>query len=133
MAGKTILVLMMLLGFISPANDPFSGTWILNRYAAKIPPPFSATKSLIVHVTVNTSDIEITEEVIRDSGEHSTIHAKAKFDGKDYPITGTSYANTVAYERVDRNIISGIVKKDGVLIMQVNAVLSPEGKGIVGY
>ena len=132
MAGKIILVLVMLLGFISPADDPFTGTWVLNLSKSNIPPPFTAAKSQIVHLAINGSDFEIREEVVTDSDEKLTIHAKAKFDGKDYPITGTPAVDTIAAERVDRNTIKDVWKKDGKVVMKETAVVSPDGNSITG-
>jgi hypothetical protein len=128
MAGRIMLVVAMLLGFLSSADDPFSGTWILNLSKSKIPPPVPVPKSQIARVIVVVSEIEITEEVVNDSGERLTIHVKAKFDGKDYPITGTPSADTVAYQRVDRNTIKGVGKKSGKVIMHETVVVSPDGK-----
>lgn len=132
MDSKIILALVMLLGFVSPADDPFTGTWVLNLSKSNIPPPFTASKSQIVHLAINGSDFEITEEVVTDSDEKLTIHAKAKFDGKDYPITGTPAVDTIAAERVDRNTIKDVWKKDGKVIMKETAVVSPDGNSITG-
>ena len=114
------------------AADPFTGTWVLNLSKSNIPPPFTAAKRQIVHLTINGSDFEINEEVVTDSNEKLTIHAKAKFDGKDYPITGTPAVNTIAYQRVDRNTIKGVGKKDGKVVIQETAVVSPDGNSITG-
>jgi hypothetical protein len=132
MDSKIILALVMLLGFISPADDPFTGTWVLNLSKSNIPPPFTAAKSQIVHLAINGSDFEIREEVVTDSDEKLTIHAKAKFDGKDYPITGTPAVDTIAAERVDRNTIKAVWKKDGKVVMKETAVVSPDGNSITG-
>ena len=114
------------------AADPFTGTWVLNLSKSNIPPPFTAAKRQIVHLTINGSDFEINEEVVTDSNEKLTIHAKAKFDGKDYPITGTPAVDTIAYQRVDRNTIKGVGKKDGKVVIQETAVVSPDGSSIIG-
>ena len=114
------------------AADPFTGTWVLNLSKSNIPPPFTAAKRQIVHLTINGSDFEINEEVVTDSNEKLTIHAKAKFDGKDYPITGTPAVDTIAYQRVDRNTIKGVGKKDGKVVIQETAVVSPDGNSITG-
>ena len=132
MDGKIILALVMFLGFISTADDPFTGTWVLNLSKSNIPPPFSAAKSQIVHLAINGSDFEIREEVVTDSDEKLTIHAKAKFDGKDYPITGTPAVDTITAERVDRNTIKNVWKKDGKVVMKETAVVSSDGNSITG-
>ena len=120
----------MLSGFLAPVDDPFSGTWVLNLSKSKIPPP--APKSQTAHVVADASDIEITEELVGNSDERLTIHVKAKFDGRDYPVTGTPYADTVAYERMDRNTIKGVAKKAGKVIAQETIVISSDGKYMTG-
>ncbi len=129
MAGKSIVVAVMLFGSMLFAGDPFSGTWILNLSKSKIPPPLP--KSQIVHVVVDASDIEITEELVNSPGERLSIHAKAKFDGKDYPEAGVA-SDTFTYKRVDRNTIKSVAKKAGKVIMHETVVVSPDGKTMTG-
>jgi len=129
MTGK-ILGAMMLFGSMLSGGDPFSGTWALNPSRSKIPLP--VPKSQIARVTADASDIEITEEIVNESGERLTVHVKAKFDGKDYPITGTPYADAGAYQRVGRNTIKGVAKKAGKVIMHETVVVSPDGKILTG-
>ena len=131
MTGKIILVLLIFfLGFVSPADDPFSGTWVLNLAKSKIPAPVQ--KSQTANAVVDELDLEISMEIVNSSGERLVIHTKAKFDGKDYPVTGTPYADTVAYERVDRNTIKGIAKKDGKIVQREILVVSSDGKIMTG-
>jgi hypothetical protein len=130
MIGKTILAVVMFSGILFAADDPFSGTWVLNHSKSKIPPP--VPKSLIARMAVNGSDIEATEEIISDSGQLFAVHVKAKFDGKDYAITGSPAADTVAYERLDRNTIRGVAKKAGNVVAYEKAVITPDGKYMTG-
>ena len=128
---KTILLIIVLaLSDTLWAADPFSGTWVLNLSKSTIHPAFKVSKSQIVQITVDGSDFEIEEEVVTDSGERLTMHIKGKFDGKDYPITGNPYVDTIAYQRVDRNILKGTAKKDGKIILNDTSVLSPDGNSI---
>jgi hypothetical protein len=128
MAGKTILLFVMLFGSVLAGDDPFSGTWILNLSKSKMSPP--VPKSLIVHLVVDSADLEVTEELVNNSGEKQTIHGKAKFDGKDYPEAGVSYADTFAYQRVDRNTIKSVAKKAGKVVVHETVVVSPDGKSM---
>ena len=121
------IVTVMLFGWLF-AGDPFSGTWVLNLSKSKMPPP--VPKSLIVHLVVDSVDLEVTEELVNSSGERQTTHGRAKFDGKDYPEAGVSYADTFAYQRVDRNTIKSVAKKAGKVIMHETVVVSPDGKSM---
>ena len=128
MPGKAFLAIVMLFGPVFFWGDPFSGSWILNFSKSNMPPP--VPKSLIVHLIVDATDLEVTEELVNSSGERQTIHGKAKFDGKDYPEAGVPYADTFAYERVDRNTIKSVAKKAGKVIMRETVVVSPDGKSM---
>jgi len=130
MTRKPVAAILMLFGCIFAAGDPFSGTWVLNLSRSKLPPPLP--KSQTAQVIVDASGIQITEEVVSGTGERMTISVKARFDGKDYPVSGSPFADAVAYERVDRHTIKGIGKKDGKVVMHETVVLSPDGKTMTG-
>jgi hypothetical protein len=77
---------------------------------------------------VDGMSIHLQEEIVSDKGERVTITADARFDGKDYPVKGSEFADTVAYQRPDRNTIQGTGKKAGKVIVNETAVLSRDGK-----
>ena len=65
------------------------------------------------------------------SGLHrSNIHFNARLDGKDYPITGDPGADTIAIQRVVSNIFKATVKKDGRVLLNETAVISPDGRSL---
>ena len=82
------------------------------------------------------SAIEVIVELVYESGEKENIQSKAKFDGKDYPITvepGHPEASfTAAYERVDKNTIKATLKRDGHVLATETIVLSPDGRSLTG-
>jgi hypothetical protein len=120
----------MFFGYVLAAGDPFAGTWVLSLSKSRLPPPIP--KSQIVHILADASGIQITEELVTGAGERMTMSVKARFDGKDYPISGSPFADAVAYQRVNRNTIKGVGKKDGKVIMHETVVLSPDGKIMTG-
>lgn len=130
MSGIRVLAILALSLFLGSAEDPFSGVWALNLSKSKLSPPLP--KSQIVRVESNTSGIRISEELVTGEGERMTITVDAKFDGKDYPIKGSPFADAVSYQRVDRFTIKGIGKKDGKAIMHETVVVSPDGKTMTG-
>jgi hypothetical protein len=106
------------------------GTWVLNLSKSRLPPPIP--RSQIAHIVVNASGIQITEEIVTGAGKRMTISVKARFDGKDYPISGSPFADAVAYRRADRYTIKGAGKKDGKVIMHETVVLSLDGRTMTG-
>jgi hypothetical protein len=117
---------------MADADDPFSGTWVLNLSKSKFPSqfPVSIVKNQTVHVVMGDSDIDITQATLSESDRPSQVQIKAKFDGKDYLITGAPGKYSVAYRRVDKNIITAVLKSDGKAIAQEAVVVSPDGKSI---
>ena len=52
----------------------------------------------------------------------------AKFDGKDYPVTGSPYGDTVTLKRVDSHTVEAIVKKDGKVVLVDRRLVSNDRK-----
>jgi len=115
---------------LTGTNDPISGTWVLNLSKSNIPSQHSILKSQTAHVVVGASDFETTQETILESGDRFNMHVKARFDGKDYPITGIPGAYSAAYQRVDKNTIKAVLKMDGKVVVQETGVISPDGKSL---
>lgn len=53
---------------------------------------------------------------------------EAKFDGKDYPVTGTADGYFVSVKRIDANSIESVWKKDGQVILKEVSIVSKDGK-----
>ena len=79
---------------------------------------------------MNAADIEITQETTFESDERLKMHLKAKFDGKDYPINGVPGAYSVAYNRVHKNTIRAVLKRDGKVVVQEIGDISTDGKSL---
>ena len=90
------------------------------------------TKSQVATVVVDGSSIQVTEELVTGSGERMTISVSARFDGKDYPVKGSPFADSVAYQRVGPRTIQGVGKKDGKVVMRETVVVSADGRSMTG-
>jgi hypothetical protein len=66
----------------------------------------------------------MTEELVNDKGERLIIAVQGKFDGQDYPVKGTPFADTVSYRLLDPHTIEGVAKKSGRVCVRETAVLS---------
>lgn len=112
------------------ADDPFSGVWKLNLSKSMLPPP--VPKSQMVHIKAGSGSIEIREEIDNQQGGPTEVSVKAKFDGKEYPVDGSPFADSVIYERVDSHTIKGIAKKDGKVVSHETVILSKDGRTMTG-
>jgi hypothetical protein len=125
-----ILGLVMFSASLAGVEDPFSGTWKLNLSRSELPEPLP--KSQTASVRADGTSIRIVEEVVSATGEHMNISVDARFDGKDYPIKGSPFADSVAYQRVDRYTIRGVGKKNGKEVMRETVVVARDGRTLTG-
>jgi hypothetical protein len=98
----------------------------LNLSKSRLPAPLPQSQIVAIHIADEI--IRVQEDVVSGKGEKLAIKVLAKFDGLDYAIDGSPYADTVAYTRVDRNTLKGIGKKGGKVIVDEIAVVSGNGK-----
>ncbi len=101
----------------------FAGAWKLDLNKSDIPP---TTKSQVLTVETDGDNVSMREELVNDKDERLTIVFQGRFDGRDRPVTGTPFADTVAYRLLDGRTIEGIAKKDGRVCVKETAVLSED-------
>jgi hypothetical protein len=93
--GSTI-VLILALAALALATDPFVGTWNLSVAKSKVSNPGAMPKSEILKIEGVGSSIKWTYEGIDAGGKQYTAVCSAKYDGKDYPMTGMPSIDTWA-------------------------------------
>lgn len=74
--------------------------------------------------------VSMRETLVNDNGESLAISFNGSFDGLDYPVSGTPFAETVSYRLLTPNAIQGVAKKNGAVMVTETAVLSSDGKSI---
>lgn len=110
------------------AAEWWVGTWKLN-------PGKSQSSSSLPRKQVFTFEaqgewMKTTEDIINAKGLEYQVTFRARFDGKDYPVTG-SRAGTelVSLRRIDSNTLEVVTKKkDGVASGTHRLVVSADGK-----
>jgi hypothetical protein len=110
----------------APDQDPFTGTWKLDLGKSRLQPP--APRSLVTHIQCDETGISVREEIVDADGKPLTVTGKAGFDGRDYPVIGTPFADTVSYQRVDAHTIRGASKKGGKVLVHETVIVSQDGK-----
>lgn len=113
--------------------DPLYGTWTLNHAKSKYtpgPPPPSQTRTF----EPSGDGVQVTVQGIARDGSPMKYTFTAKFDGKDYPITGTAVsagAEAIALRRIDERTIEWTYKRSGQSISRgetTRCTISPDGK-----
>jgi hypothetical protein len=125
--ATTLLLAAVILNVAALAADTQSGTWNMNPAKSKYSPG-PAPKSITVKIDSDADNIKLSSDGIDAAGNPTHVEYTAKYDGKDYPITGVPNADTVALERLDASTTRSTTKKGDQVVMTVTSVISKDGK-----
>jgi hypothetical protein len=123
---RMVLVIMTLSLGVFAAESPFSGTWKLNVTKSKMTPP--SPQSETVHVDANDSGIKVMDDITDAKGQPMKLSYDAKYDGEDYPATGTPAWDSVSFQRVNANTLKAKTKKGSTVIGDYTITVSEDGK-----
>lgn len=129
----TLVVIVFCLaatGLAQAPRNPFVGTWKMDpekSHANPNPGPKEETR-----VVVEQGDsVKGNYEGKAADGSRIAYGYTAKYDGKDYPLTGTGTPNgadTLALKRVNTNTYEVTAKRGGKVVLTARVVVSNGGK-----
>jgi hypothetical protein len=125
--ATTVLLVALVFNVSAAPADEHSGTWKMNPAKSNYSPG-PAPKSITVKIAADADNMKLTSDGIDAAGKPTHVEYAAKYDGKDYHITGIPNADTVALERPDASTIRTTTKKGHQVVMTVTSVISKEGK-----
>ena len=125
--ATTLLLVTFALNVSGAAADQHSGTWKMNP-AKSTYSPGPTPKSFTVKIDSDADSIKLTADGIDAGGNPTHVEYTARFDGKDYPITGAPNADTVTVQRIDPSTIRSTQKKADQVVMTVTSVVSKDGQ-----
>jgi hypothetical protein len=112
------------------ADIPLVGVWKLN-------PPKSHFShgdlplSLVLTITADGTDgIQYSSKNHLVDGSSGGANFHAKFDGKDFPVTGAPAYNMVSIHRISVNVFNVKMKKDGQVIVDTTYTVAQDGKSL---
>lgn len=111
---------------LSFAQSPEMGTWKLNDAKSKI--PAGAPKNTTVVYTAAGDNVKVTTDGTGRDGQPAHTEWTGKFDGKDYPLTGDSSADSRSYKRINDHTLELANKMGGKVVATGRIVVSPDGK-----
>jgi len=128
MKTKTVALLISLV-FVSTAlgfqNNPQMGTWKLNDAKSKF--TGKARNQTVVYEAAG-DQTKVTVDGVDENGGAAHSEWTGKFDGKDYPVTGDSNADTRSYRSINANTLMLTNKKGGKTTLTGRIVVSKDGK-----
>ena len=130
MKTRTIVLMMALcifgLAVSFAAENPNMGTWKLNEAKSTFPP--GATKNTTVVYEVAGDSVKVITD--GTGGDGKTVHTEwtGKFDGKDYPVTGSADTDSREYTQVNPHTTTFANKKNGKVTLNGKIVVAADGK-----
>ena len=125
------LTLGALLAISSPvigadAPDPVIGTWKLNSAKSTgTTLPKSETRT---YAASAAGGIVLTWKRVGIDGKESSVETTYKYDGKDYPVTGSPDFDALSVRRVDANTVDSTQKRMGKAVGTSTRTVSKDGK-----
>jgi hypothetical protein len=120
------LALFPAVATLCVAEDLSTGTWKLNESKSQIPAGF-IKNTTVVYSTEGDKTKIVTDGIGRD-GKPMHTEWVGKLDGKDYPLTGDSGANSRSILKVDDHHMKLENKKDGKVAVSGSIVIAKDGK-----
>jgi len=127
LAALLLLAGIAVTSSVRAADDPSSGTWKLNLAKSKFSPG-PAPKSSTVTIKIENGTETYTSEGTNADGKPNNMSFTAKMDGKDSPVTGNPFGDTIAIQHPAPNKFTATIKKDGKVTMTVHVVVAADGK-----
>ena len=109
------------------ASNPRLGTWKLNVAKSKYDPG-PAPQSVTMKIEAAGEGEKSTTEGVNATGAPTKTEYTAQYDGKDYPMTGSQNADTVALKRIDARTLERTDKKGDKVVATSTRVISEDGK-----
>jgi hypothetical protein len=111
----------------APAAKNMVGTWKLNPAKSTFSPG-PPLKSQIATLTPVDGGLKVVSDRVEPDGKTTHFEWTAKFDGKDYPVTGDPGRDAVSVKKVDDYTLEITNKKAGKTLSVLRAVYAKDGK-----
>jgi hypothetical protein len=90
--------------------------------------PGPTPKSATLTYEETADGIKRTGESVDADGKTTSFEYTAKFDGKDYPVTGSDLYDAISLKRINEQTAEGTLKKSGKVVSDARRVVSKDGK-----
>ena len=109
------------------APDPAIGVWKLNPIKSSVALA-PAPRSSLMKVTAWQDGLQVSEDTIDAHGNKFHLESAYKFDGRDYPLAGSSISDTISVNRIHERKTETVCKKSGKAVVTAKTVISSDGK-----
>ncbi len=108
--------------------DPFSGHWVIDVTASHFSGPIPAEWTQ--DIAASADGLRARERVVAGDGSVSEYSLEARFDGAEYPVTGSPLVDTMSYARPGPHRIDGAGHKGGAVVFLEVVVVAADGQAL---
>jgi hypothetical protein len=109
--------------------DPLNGTWHLNPGKSR----FHAGPAILNQTRtyeVSGDSVKQTVDGVDPTGKPTHSSFTAKYDGKEYPVTGNPDADTISVTRVSPNTARSVLRKNGKVVQTTVRRIAKNGRSV---
>jgi hypothetical protein len=107
--------------------DPLHGDWQLVVEKSTFRPG-PGPKGQLRSYRMNGDTEKLTARGVSAEKKPTLVQYEAKYDGKDYPITGSTGGDKISLKRIDALTTESTQKRDGKAAITTRRAVSPDGK-----
>jgi hypothetical protein len=115
------------IGFADEVLNPLFGTWLLNCAKSTFIPAPGPKGQMRAYAPAGDGE-KLTARGIDAEGKMTLVQYTAKYDGRDYAITGSSGGNLISLRRIDKFTTQSTQKRDGKAVIVATRTVSKDGK-----
>jgi len=127
MSGTMLAVAIHTTTFAGDVPNLLLGTWQLNLEKSTFSPGPAPRGQLRIYARDGDGE-RLTAKGVDANGEPVLVQYRARYDGKDYAMTGSSNGDTITLRRIDDHTTESTQKKAGVVAITSTRVVSRDGK-----
>ena len=111
---------------LSAAGNPNMGTWKLNEAKSKIPAGMGKNTTVVYEAAGDS--VKVTTDGTDAKGGPAHTEWTGKFDGKDYPVTGSPDVDVRSYKIVNERTMEIANKKGSTVVSHGKIEVAKDGK-----
>jgi hypothetical protein len=112
---------------VAEARDALAGSWQLNLKKSTFDPGPGPKGQMRTYTHVGEIE-KLTARGVGADGKPTLVQYSARYDGKDYPITGSSGGDLIALKRIDDFTTESTQKRGGKPVIVATRTVSQDGK-----
>lgn len=123
-----LLAALAVIGHADEATNPLLGTWLLDRAHSTFTPVPGPKGQMRTYESTPGDGEKLIARGIDSDGRPTMVQYTARYDGKDYVITGSAGGDQISLAHIDKNTTRSTEKRGGKAVIVSTRTVSKDGK-----